>query len=154
MVPAGIVNGARRSRISGSTTSTGNRSGFGAAALGAPLSQHEGRSTAQYKSQVDAYLDKCEERLREALLYRTMVAGHGALRLELVNATDRYHPSLERSRPHRVQQVRARVVPHNGHDVCRLDVARSSRSVWAKTSKAGASVLRTNEQLHAGHARC
>lgn len=64
-------------------------SGFGAAALGAPLSQPERRSTAQYKSQVNDYLDKCEKRLREALLYRTMLTGHGALRLELVNPTDR-----------------------------------------------------------------
>jgi hypothetical protein len=32
--------------------------------------------------------------------------------------------------------TRARVVTHAGVELCRLDVARSSRPVWAKTSKA------------------
>jgi type I restriction enzyme R subunit len=35
-----------------------------------------------------------------------------------------------------VTRCRARVVVHEGHEICRLDVARSSRPVWAKTSKA------------------
>jgi type I restriction enzyme R subunit len=35
-----------------------------------------------------------------------------------------------------VTRCRARVVVHLGHEICRLDVARSSRPVWAKTSKA------------------
>ena len=30
---------------------------------------------------------------------------------------------------------RARIALHDGHEICRLDVARSSRPVWAKTSK-------------------
>ena len=30
---------------------------------------------------------------------------------------------------------RARIAVHDGHEICRLDVARSSRPVWAKTSK-------------------
>jgi type I restriction enzyme R subunit len=34
-----------------------------------------------------------------------------------------------------VMRSRARIAVHNGHDICRLDVARSSRPVWAKTSK-------------------
>jgi type I restriction enzyme R subunit len=34
-----------------------------------------------------------------------------------------------------VMRARARVVTHAGIDICRLDVARSSRPVWAKTSK-------------------
>ena len=35
-----------------------------------------------------------------------------------------------------VMRTRARITQHEGHDVCRLDVARSSQPVWAKTSKA------------------
>jgi len=35
-----------------------------------------------------------------------------------------------------VMRTRARIVPHRGVDVCRLDAARSARPVWAKTSKA------------------
>lgn len=34
-----------------------------------------------------------------------------------------------------VMRTRARIVAHGGHEVCRLDVARSSEPVWAKTSK-------------------
>jgi len=34
-----------------------------------------------------------------------------------------------------VMRTRARVVTHSDAEVCRLDVARSSRPVWAKTSK-------------------
>jgi hypothetical protein len=30
---------------------------------------------------------------------------------------------------------RARVIAHDGREICRLDVARSSRPVWTKTSK-------------------
>ncbi len=30
---------------------------------------------------------------------------------------------------------RARIVVHDGHEICRLDVARSSQPVWARTSK-------------------
>ena len=32
-------------------------------------------------------------------------------------------------------RTRARIAVHDGHEICRLDVARSSRPVWAKTSK-------------------
>ncbi len=32
-------------------------------------------------------------------------------------------------------RTRARIVIHDGHEICRLDVARSSQPVWAKTSK-------------------
>lgn len=35
-----------------------------------------------------------------------------------------------------VMRTRARIVRHRGVEVCRLDVARSTRPVWAKTSKA------------------
>ena len=35
-----------------------------------------------------------------------------------------------------VMRMRARVVTHVGAEICRLDVAPSSRPVWAKTSKA------------------
>jgi type I restriction enzyme R subunit len=35
-----------------------------------------------------------------------------------------------------VARTRARIVEHAGFDLCRLDVARSSVPVWAKTSKA------------------
>jgi type I restriction enzyme R subunit len=35
-----------------------------------------------------------------------------------------------------VARTRARIVGHAGVDLCRLDVARSSRPVWAKTTKA------------------
>ena len=34
-----------------------------------------------------------------------------------------------------VMRARARIVVHGGHQICRLDVARSSQPVWAKTSK-------------------
>jgi len=34
-----------------------------------------------------------------------------------------------------VMRSRARIAVHDGHEICRLDVARSSRPVWAKTSK-------------------
>jgi type I restriction enzyme R subunit len=34
-----------------------------------------------------------------------------------------------------VTRCRPRVVVHEGHEICRLDVARSSRPVWAKTSR-------------------
>jgi type I restriction enzyme R subunit len=34
-----------------------------------------------------------------------------------------------------VMRTRARVVSHAGVQICRLDVAKSSRPVWAKTSK-------------------
>ncbi len=34
-----------------------------------------------------------------------------------------------------VMRSRARIVVHAGHEICRLDVARSSRPVWARTSK-------------------
>jgi type I restriction enzyme R subunit len=34
-----------------------------------------------------------------------------------------------------VMRTRARIAVHDGHEICRLDVARSSRPVWAKTSK-------------------
>lgn len=34
-----------------------------------------------------------------------------------------------------VMRSRARIAIHDGHEICRLDVARSSRPVWAKTSK-------------------
>jgi type I restriction enzyme R subunit len=33
-----------------------------------------------------------------------------------------------------VMRTRARIAPHNGREICRLDVARSSQPVWAKTS--------------------
>ncbi len=32
-------------------------------------------------------------------------------------------------------RTRARIAIHDGHEICRLDVAQSSRAVWAKTSK-------------------
>ena len=35
-----------------------------------------------------------------------------------------------------VMRTRARIVRHQGVDVCRLDVGRSVRPVWAKTSRA------------------
>jgi type I restriction enzyme R subunit len=34
-----------------------------------------------------------------------------------------------------VMRTRARIAVHDGHEICRLDVARSSRPIWAKTSK-------------------
>jgi type I restriction enzyme R subunit len=34
-----------------------------------------------------------------------------------------------------VMRTRARVITHAGAEICRLDVAKSSRPVWAKTSK-------------------
>lgn len=34
-----------------------------------------------------------------------------------------------------VMRTRARIAVHAGHDICRLDVARSSQPVWARTSK-------------------
>lgn len=34
-----------------------------------------------------------------------------------------------------VMRTRARVVAHAGAELCRLDVARSSQPIWAKTSK-------------------
>jgi type I restriction enzyme, R subunit len=34
-----------------------------------------------------------------------------------------------------VMRTRARIVIHDGHEICRLDVAQSSQPVWAKTSK-------------------
>jgi type I restriction enzyme R subunit len=34
-----------------------------------------------------------------------------------------------------VMRTRARIAIHDGHEICRLDVAQSSRPVWAKTSK-------------------
>ena len=33
-----------------------------------------------------------------------------------------------------VMRTRARITRHDGHDICRLDVARSSQPVWADTS--------------------
>jgi len=35
-----------------------------------------------------------------------------------------------------VMRTRARITEHDGHEICRLDVARSSQPVWARTSKA------------------
>ncbi len=35
-----------------------------------------------------------------------------------------------------VMRTRARIATHAGHEICRLDVGRSSRPVWARTSKA------------------
>ena len=35
-----------------------------------------------------------------------------------------------------VMRTRARITEHDGHEICRLDVGRSSQPVWAKTSKA------------------
>jgi type I restriction enzyme, R subunit len=35
-----------------------------------------------------------------------------------------------------VTRTRARIVVHEGQEICRPDVARSTRPVWAKTSKA------------------
>ena len=35
-----------------------------------------------------------------------------------------------------VMRTRARIAEHEGHEICRLDVARSSQPVWANTSKA------------------
>ncbi len=32
-------------------------------------------------------------------------------------------------------RTRARIAVHDGREICRLDIARSSRPVWAKTSK-------------------
>lgn len=32
-------------------------------------------------------------------------------------------------------RTRARIATHGDHEICRLDVARSSEPVWAKTSK-------------------
>jgi type I restriction enzyme, R subunit len=34
-----------------------------------------------------------------------------------------------------VMRTRARITIHQGHEICRIDVARSSQPVWAKTSK-------------------
>jgi len=34
-----------------------------------------------------------------------------------------------------VMRTRARIAVHDGHEICRLDVARSSQPVWATTSK-------------------
>jgi len=34
-----------------------------------------------------------------------------------------------------VMRSRARIAVHDGHEICCLDVARSSRPVWARTSK-------------------
>jgi type I restriction enzyme R subunit len=34
-----------------------------------------------------------------------------------------------------VMRTRARITIHEGHEICRLDEARSSQPVWAKTSK-------------------
>jgi type I restriction enzyme R subunit len=34
-----------------------------------------------------------------------------------------------------VMRTRARIVHHGGFDLCRLDVGRSPKEVWAKTSK-------------------
>jgi type I restriction enzyme R subunit len=34
-----------------------------------------------------------------------------------------------------VMRTRARIAIHDGHEICRIDVARSSQPVWAKTSK-------------------
>jgi type I restriction enzyme R subunit len=34
-----------------------------------------------------------------------------------------------------VMRIRARIAPHDGHEICRLDVARSSQPIWAKTSE-------------------
>ena len=33
-------------------------------------------------------------------------------------------------------RTRARITIHDGHELCRLDVARSSRPMWANTTKA------------------
>ena len=52
-----------------------------------------------------------------------------------------------------VMRTRARVVAHAGVELCRLDVARSSRPIWAKTSKERARLLRPHEQLEPGDAR-
>ena len=34
-----------------------------------------------------------------------------------------------------VMRTRARIAVHDGREICRVDVARSSQPVWAKTSK-------------------
>jgi type I restriction enzyme, R subunit len=34
-----------------------------------------------------------------------------------------------------VMRTRARIAIHHGHEICRVDVGRSSQPVWAKTSK-------------------
>ena len=34
-----------------------------------------------------------------------------------------------------VMRTRARIVAHDGAEICRVDVARSSQPIWAKTSK-------------------
>jgi type I restriction enzyme R subunit len=34
-----------------------------------------------------------------------------------------------------VMRTRARITVHDGREICRVDVARSSKPVWAKTSK-------------------
>ena len=34
-----------------------------------------------------------------------------------------------------VMRTRARIAVHDGRETCRVDVARSSQPVWAKTSK-------------------
>lgn len=33
-------------------------------------------------------------------------------------------------------RTRARIAEYSGHEICRVDVAKSSHPVWAKTSKA------------------
>ena len=49
-----------------------------------------------------------------------------------------------------VARTRARIATHGGLDLCRLDVARSSRPVWAKTSKAeGVLYVRMNNSSRA-----
>jgi type I restriction enzyme R subunit len=35
-----------------------------------------------------------------------------------------------------VMRTRARITEHEGHEICPLEVARSSQPVWARTSKA------------------
>ncbi len=55
--------------------------------------------------------------------------------------------------------TRARITVHDGHELCRLDVARSSRPVRAKTSKeespplAGSSVVLGREQASSSRSR-
>ena len=46
-----------------------------------------------------------------------------------------------------VTRTRARIVAYEGFDLCRLDVAKSSRPIWAKTSKERPRLLRAYEQL-------
>jgi type I restriction enzyme R subunit len=49
-----------------------------------------------------------------------------------------------------VMRTRARITVHEGHEICRVDVARSSQPVWAKTSRASrVFFVRMNNATHA-----